>query len=85
MHQNNKCTPCLFFEKNSGCLNGLYCPFCHNEHTKKKKERPSKQERQNIKKIIDDLLKENSYDSYQELRLLASQNSYAYKLLQEII
>eukprot|EP00929_Paragymnodinium_shiwhaense_P115152 TRINITY_DN8383_c0_g1_i1.p1 TRINITY_DN8383_c0_g1~~TRINITY_DN8383_c0_g1_i1.p1 ORF type:complete len:305 (+),score=54.39 TRINITY_DN8383_c0_g1_i1:109-915(+) len=45
-HDIGECKPCAFFWKDNGCVNGMYCQFCH------KCDAAEKKKRQKVKKAL---------------------------------
>mmetsp|Transcript_96321 Transcript_96321/g.215690 ORF Transcript_96321/g.215690 Transcript_96321/m.215690 type:complete len:304 (-) Transcript_96321:69-980(-) len=46
------CKPCSFVHTKTGCLNGSACSFCHAEHKRKSRMRPSKGTRTHLKTMV---------------------------------
>ena len=52
LHQADSCRPCLLLRTNIGCQKGELCDYCHFEHTRRQKMRPSKTKRDRFKRLV---------------------------------
>lgn len=52
LHHKGTCQPCFFAHAKQGCHNGAECQFCHFEHKRKNKPKPSKKKRDRVKKVL---------------------------------
>jgi len=57
-HGKGKCVKCVFFGRRIGCKNGTACDFCHLPHNDGKQNRPNRNRRMHLKKVLRSL-KEN--------------------------
>mmetsp|Transcript_59147 Transcript_59147/g.114122 ORF Transcript_59147/g.114122 Transcript_59147/m.114122 type:complete len:492 (-) Transcript_59147:134-1609(-) len=73
-HAQGDCTPCYFFSTSRGCQWGSGCGFCHCEHVKENKQRPSKLRRERTRKLVDSLVVDSN--SGQAVEALTSQSQY---------
>jgi len=58
LHAQGTCRPCIFVRKETACLSGVQCRFCHFPHhdkTGKIRLRPCKDKRDRYKKILNNL------------------------------
>mmetsp|Transcript_74487 Transcript_74487/g.205529 ORF Transcript_74487/g.205529 Transcript_74487/m.205529 type:complete len:304 (-) Transcript_74487:185-1096(-) len=51
LHSAGECRPCFFVVSKKGCQFGSSCAFCHKEHPKKRKQRPPKHVRMEVKNL----------------------------------
>lgn len=70
-HAQGNCAPCYFFSTPRGCQWGSDCGFCHLDHVKNTKERPSKARRERTKKLLDSLVVDSN--TGQDVETITSQ------------
>jgi len=55
LHASGKCTPCIFFTRESGCQKGECCKFCHIRHQRKHRDRPCKERRDRFYRRVEQI------------------------------
>mmetsp|Transcript_46975 Transcript_46975/g.106529 ORF Transcript_46975/g.106529 Transcript_46975/m.106529 type:complete len:185 (-) Transcript_46975:7-561(-) len=73
------CKPCSFVNTKTGCLNGSACTFCHAQHQRKSRARPSKATRTHFKNMVTMLstvFGEDDEGLEEASQFLASKNAY---------
>jgi len=67
-HDAGTCEPCHFFSTGRGCLNSSSCRFCHFQHPKQDRPRPSKDKRAKAKRIAKEVVENRGQDQLLELK-----------------
>jgi len=49
-HSTGECSPCTFYHRKTGCMNGYDCAFCHYRHEEKRRSRACKVKRERLRK-----------------------------------
>eukprot|EP00747_Dinoflagellata_sp_TGD_P115694 gnl/TRDRNA2_/TRDRNA2_172218_c0_seq3.p1 gnl/TRDRNA2_/TRDRNA2_172218_c0~~gnl/TRDRNA2_/TRDRNA2_172218_c0_seq3.p1 ORF type:complete len:309 (+),score=22.09 gnl/TRDRNA2_/TRDRNA2_172218_c0_seq3:80-1006(+) len=62
LHATGNCKPCIWMKHNAGCTKGAECIFCHVDHPKGRRTRPSKEYRTQCKEIVAKLDQEFGHD-----------------------
>jgi len=58
LHASGKCTPCMYFNRESGCQKIESCKFCHIRHQRKHRDWPCKEWRDRFYRHVEQLHKE---------------------------
>jgi len=66
-HDAGTCQPCHFFLSAKGCYSALGCRFCHFQHEKEERARPSKEKRAKAKQIAKEVIESRRQDQLLEL------------------
>ncbi|CAK9018819.1 Uncharacterized protein SCF082_LOCUS14249 [Durusdinium trenchii] len=79
-HVKGTCDPCVFFASVRGCVKGIQCDFCHQDHPAMNKDafsRPRKDRRRRMKKtIIEHLSIEDVEEMHTALQSEARRHPY---------
>eukprot|EP00811_Abedinium_folium_P008534 NODE_17886_length_921_cov_4.562972.p1 GENE.NODE_17886_length_921_cov_4.562972~~NODE_17886_length_921_cov_4.562972.p1 ORF type:complete len:177 (+),score=37.12 NODE_17886_length_921_cov_4.562972:83-613(+) len=51
-HTAGTCRPCHFMKTKMGCRDGDQCIFCHRDHVKPTRSRPSQNTRRKVKRVL---------------------------------
>merc|ERR1739841_379617 len=52
-HAAGVCKPCIFIKSMPPCPNGDSCPFCHEVHTRKDRQRPCRVKRERQRRLLE--------------------------------
>jgi len=81
-HDKGKCTPCHFFQRKQGCINGAKCRYCHLHDDMR--DRPDKRSRGKARKEVDEW-EQKECDSQTKIVIaakMATKDAYTKMLLQ---
>lgn len=79
LHDSGGCKPCHYARTKSGCINGEACPFCHLDHPKRLRPRPSKTKRLKCKQLVgmlEDVYSTDPCQFDQEVARLSTKGDY---------